>query len=238
MFTTYVIAPIYNVFVFLIGVMPGGDVGLAIVALTLLMRIVLYPVFSSSIRTQMGMQAMQAELDEAKPRLKDKPQELGKLQLELARKYKVNPLAMLGSLVVQFGLIIALYYALFREGFPAINTALLYPFVHAPSVVATNFFNLLDLLTPHHIVLAALIGATQYAAIRLTLKRTPPPVGASADKLAAHRMQQQMMRYLMPVLLTVLGFVFPGAVGLYFLTGNVVSIAQEWLIRRELAARA
>jgi len=234
MFTTLLIQPIYNLFVFLIAVMPGGDAGLAIVALTLLMRIILYPVFSASIRSQMGMQAMQAELEATKHRFKDKSPELAKHQLELARKYKVNPLSLIGSLIIQFGLIIALYYAMFREGFPAISHALLYGFVHAPAAVNTNFLGLLDLLTPHHLALAFLVGATQYLAIRLTLNRTPPPAGATADRLAAHRMQQQMMRYLMPLLLAVFGWAFPAAVGLYFLTANVVSIGQEWLIRREL----
>ncbi len=45
------------------------------------------------------------------------------------------------------------------EGFPVINEALLYGFVHSPAQVSTNFFGLLDLLSPHHIVLALLVGA-------------------------------------------------------------------------------
>lgn len=235
MFTTYFIQPIYNVFVYLIGHMPGGDVGLAIIALTVGVRLILYPIFAASIRTQMGMQAMQAELEAAKPRLKDDKDALNKLQMELIRKYKVNPLAMLGTIVVQFGLLIALYFALFREGFPKINEALLYSFVHAPAVVSTNFFGLLNLLTPHHIVLALLVGASQWGALHLTLSRTPVPASASADKQAAHRLQQRLMRFMMPALLTVLGFVFQGGVGLYFLTGNLLSVAQELLIRRHLA---
>jgi YidC/Oxa1 family membrane protein insertase len=235
MFTTFVIQPIYNLFVALIGVMPHGDVGLAIIVLTIGIRLVLYPVFAASIRTQMGMQAMQEELEEAKPRLGGDKEALNKLQMELIRKHKVNPLAMIGALVIQFGVIIALYYALFREGFPEINHALLYSFVHAPAMVSTNFFGLLDLLTPHHIILALLVGATQWWGIHLTLRRTPAPKHASEDKLAAHRMQQQLMRFMMPALLAVLGYVFQAGVGLYFLTGNLLMVAQEYLIRRHVS---
>jgi YidC/Oxa1 family membrane protein insertase len=236
MFTTYVIQPIYNLFIFLTGVMPGGDAGLAIIALTVGVRLVLYPIFAASIRTQMGMQAMQAELEEAKRRLKGK-EELNKFQLELIRKHRVNPLSMLGAVAIQFGVIIALYYALFREGFPKVNEALLYPSVHAPATVSTNFFGLLDLLTPHHLVLALLVGASQWWAIHLTLRRTPAPSGASADTLAAHRMQQRLMRSMMPALLAVLGFVFQAGVGLYFVTSNLLSVVQELLIRRQLGDR-
>ncbi len=235
MFTTYFIQPIYNAFVFLIGIVPHGDVGLAIIALTVVMRVVLYPVFSSSIRTQMGMQAMQLELDAATKKFKDKPDELTKARLELLKKHKVNPLAGIGTLVIQLVVLISLYYAMFREGFPAIAEHLLYSFVHAPAVVNTNFFGLLNLLTPHHIVLAALVGVTQYFTIRLTLVRTnAAQSNLSPDKAAAQKMQSMMMLYMMPALLTVFGYFFPAAVGLYFVTGNLLSLVQEVLIKRQL----
>lgn len=236
MFQTILINPIYNVFILLVGLMPHGDAGLAIIVMTLLMRLILYPVFMSSIRTQMGMMAMQAEIEQNRAKYENDKEAFGKYQLELARKYKVNPLAMLTTLVVQFGLIISLYYALFREGFPKINEALLYPFVHAPAQISTNFFGLMDLLTPHHIILALLVGLTQYVAIRLTFKRTPPQ--GTGDKLAAQRAQQQMMVYFMPVLMVVFSYFFAGAVGLYFLVGNLVSLAQELIVRRQVLKKA
>jgi len=236
MFTTYFIQPIYNAFVFLIGVVPGGGVGLAIIALTVFMRIVLYPVFSSSIRTQMGMQAMQVELDVATKKFKDKPEELTKARLDLLKKHKVNPLAGIGTLAIQLVVLISLYYAMFREGFPNIEQHLLYAFVHVPAAVNTHFLGLLDLLTPHHVVLAVLVGLTQYFTIRFTLGRTNAAQGSlSPEKAAAQKMQSMMMLYMMPALLTVFGYFFPAAVGLYFVTGNVLSLGQEWLIRRELA---
>jgi membrane protein insertase Oxa1/YidC/SpoIIIJ len=55
--------------------MPGGDVGLAIITLTILVRAVFYPAFAASIRTQMGMQAAQAELDEINKKYKDNAEE-------------------------------------------------------------------------------------------------------------------------------------------------------------------
>ncbi len=232
MFQTFLIQPIYNAFIFLVGYMPHGDAGLAIIATVLIMRAVLYPVFTASIRTQMGMTAMQGDLALAEKRYKDDKEALARERIALLKKHKVNPLSGILALVIQLTLIISLYYALFREGFPNIDTALLYPFVHAPQVVSTSFFGLLDLLTPHHIFLALIVGATQFLAIRLTLMRTPTQ--GTGDKAAVMAMQQQMMRYFMPAMIAVFSYFFAGAVGLYFLTGNVVSIAQEWLIRRHV----
>lgn len=235
MFTTYFIQPIYNAFVFLIGVVPHGDVGLAIIALTIFMRIVLYPVFSSSIRTQMGMQAMQLELDAATKKYKDNPEALTTARLELLKKHKVNPLAGIATLVIQLVVLISLYYAMFREGFPTITEHLLYSFVHTPAAVNTHFLGILDLLAPHHIILALLVGATQYLTISFTLARTNAAQSSlPPEKAAAQRMQSAMMLYFMPALLTVFGYFFPGAVGLYFVTGNVLSFGQELLIKRQL----
>ncbi|MDB5225644.1 MAG: 60 kDa inner rane insertion protein preprotein translocase subunit YidC [Candidatus Adlerbacteria bacterium] len=230
MFTTFLVQPIYNLFVFLLGLMPQGDAGLAIVALTLFMRAVLYPIFTASIRTQMGMQAMQPELDAALEKYKDDKEALTRERMALLKKHKVNPFAGFGALIVQLVVLVALYFALFREGFPAIHTELLYSFVSVPAQVSTAFFGLMDLLAPKNIVLALLVGATQYLAIRLTLRRTPAPT--HPDKEAAHRLQSQMMLYFMPALMAGVSYFFPAAVGIYFVTGNLVSLFQEWMLMR------
>lgn len=234
MFETILVQPIYNIFVALVGVVPQGDAALAIIAMTCLMRVVLYPVFTASIRTQMGMTAMQGDLDSIKEKHKDDKEALAREQMGLFKKHKVNPLAGFGALFIQLAVIIALYFALFREGFPAIDQTLLYSFVQVPATVSTGFFGILDLLTPHHIFLAVLVGVTQYFAIRLTLGRTPPAAKLQADKAAVQRMQQQMMLYLMPVVMMVTSYYFAAAVGVYFVTSNLFSLGQEWLIRRQL----
>ena len=231
MFTTFLVQPIYNLFVFLIGLMPQGDAVLAIVVMTLIMRAVLYPVFTSSIRTQMGMQAMQPDLDAAEAKYKDDKAALTRERMALLKKHKVNPFAGFGALIIQLVVLIALYFALFREGFPVIDQTLLYGFVQMPAQVSTTFFGFLDILSPHHAVLALLVGATQYLAIRLTLRRTPSP--AHPDKQAAHKMQSAMMLYFMPALMAIVSYTFPAAVGVYFVVGNLVSLFQEWVLMRK-----
>jgi YidC/Oxa1 family membrane protein insertase len=231
MFTTILVQPIYNLFVFLIGLMPQGDAGLAIVVLTLIMRAVLYPVFTASIRTQMGMAAMQPELDTVSEKYKDDKEALTRERMALLKKYKVNPFAGFGALIIQLVVLIALYIALFHEGFPEINQALLYSFVSVPAAVSTTLFGLVDLLVPHNVALAVLVGATQYLVIRLTLRRTPSPT--HPDKQAAHRLQTGLMLYFMPALMVVVTYYFPAAVGLYFVVSNLVSLLQEWILIRQ-----
>lgn len=234
MFETILVKPIYNLFISIVGIVPDHDAGLAIVALTLLMRLVLYPVFTASIRTQMGMSAMQGDLELIKEKHKDDKETLAREQMLLFKKHKVNPLAGFGALFIQLAVIIALYFALFREGFPAVDTALLYSFVSHPGVISTSLFGLLDLLTPKHLLLALLVGLTQYFVIRLTVRRTPNPHPVGSDKEAVTRMQQNMMLYFMPLVMAVTSYFFIAAVGIYFLASNVFSLGQEYLIRRQI----
>mgnify|MGYP001558276972 CR=1 FL=1 len=232
MFETYLVQPIYNLFIALLGIVPQGDTGLAIIALTILMRLVLYPVFTASIRTQMGMTAMQSDVELIKEKHKNDKEALAREQIALFKKHKVNPLAGFGALFIQLAVIIALYFALFNEGFPAIKTSLLYSFVSVPGAVSTHFFGIMDLLTPHHIFLAILVGASQYWAIYLTLGRTPVN-HKDKDKAAVARMQQNMMLYVMPAVMAVTSYYFAAAVGVYFVASNLFSVGQEWIIRNQ-----
>lgn len=237
MFQTYLVQPIYNVFIFLVGVMPAGDVGFAIIVLTLIIRVVFYPLFASSIRTQMGMQALQGDIDEINKKYKDDPEQKNKKTMELFREHKVRPLSAIFALLVQIPVFFALYVAFFKEGLPHIAADQLYSFVHAPAIIHTNFLGILDLLAKHSIPLALVVFGLQYVLAHYSLsridaaKKTQKP--ADANKEMAQKMQRQMMLYFLPTLMGVVSYSLPSAVGLYFAAGNIVSLGQEWLIKRE-----
>jgi len=232
MFEEFLIKPLYNGFVFLIGVVPGGDVGLAIIVLTLIVRIIFYPAFAASIRTQIAMAAIQPEIDELNRKYKDNTEERARRTMALFKEKKVRPLAGLLALLVQIPIFIALYFVFFREGLPTIDVALLYAFVTTPAMVQTNFLGFVDLLAINNIVLAAIVGTTQYLVTRLSFARMPAKAGSPEVEMA-HKLQRSLMLYMLPGLMTVLAYFFPAGVGLYFLTGNVISIAQEFYIKRQ-----
>lgn len=236
MFETILIKPLYNAFIFLIGVMPAGDVGLAIIVMTIIVRAVFYPAFSASIRTQMGMAAIQGDLDEINKKYKDNPDEKAKRTMELFKEKKVRPFAGFVAILVQIPIFIALYYALIREGLPHVATRLLYSFVHVPAVVNLNFLGFLNLLAPHNIILALVVAALQYAVVRLSLMRTKKAstTPLAPEKAQAQAMQQNLMLYAMPTLYIFIVYSFPAAAGLYFAVSNLFSLGQEFVIRREL----
>ncbi len=115
---------------------------------------------------------------------------------------------------------------------------LLYPFVHVPAVVDITFFGLLQLMQPHNIALSIVVAGLQYGVAHLSMARTS--AGAAnlpKERQAAHRMQRSMMLYFLPVLMGVVSYSLPAAVGLYFAAGNLVSLGQELVIKRQLSRK-
>jgi YidC/Oxa1 family membrane protein insertase len=236
MFETYLIKPLYNVFIYLIGVAPGGDVGFAIIVLTLIIRAVFYPAFAASIRTQMGMQAAQAELDEINRKYKDNAEERARATMALYKEKKIRPFASFVAILVQLPIFIALYFAFFREGLPHIAENLLYSFVPVPHAINTNFLGFLDLLSSHNIPLSLSVAVTQYFVAYLSTARTKTSLDSlPKERQMAQKMQQTMMLYLFPALMAFVSFSLPAAVGLYFVTSNLISMGQEVLIRHRIA---
>jgi YidC/Oxa1 family membrane protein insertase len=239
MFETLLIKPLYNVFIYLIGVTPTGDVGLAIIALTIVVRAVFYPAFAASIRTQMGMQAAQTELDLINKKYKDNSEERAKQTMALYKEKKIRPFAGFIALLVQLPIFIALYIALFKEGLPHIAENLLYSFVSVPHAVNTNFLGMVDLLGSHNILLSALVALLQYLVAHLATARTNNSLSVlPPERQATQRMQQTMMLYMFPAVMGFVSYSLPAAVGLYFVATNVISVGQEWLIRRQLAKKS
>lgn len=235
MFETFLVKPLYNGFIYLIGIAPGGDVGIAIIILTLIVRAVFYPAFSASIKTQLGMQAAQGEIDEINKTYKDNKEERAKKTLELYKKKNIRPFASLLVLIIQLPIFIALYFAFFREGLPSIAEHLLYPFVSTPVVINTNFLGILDLLKPHNIILSVIVGGLQYLFAYFSMARTKKNLNSlPREQQTAHKMQQGMMLYMFPAIMAIFSYSLPAAVGLYFATTNLISIGQEWLIRSRL----
>jgi YidC/Oxa1 family membrane protein insertase len=238
MFETFLVQPIYNAFIFLVGVMPGGDVGLAIIAMTVIMRIIFYPAFTAYIRTQIHMNAAQPELDEINKKYKDNMEERGRRTLQVYRERNIRPFSSILILLIQIPVFLALYFAFFREGLPAIATDILYSFVAAPEVVNTIFLGVLDIVKPYNLFLVAIVAGLQYLVAHISLARIGAPAATLAPERAAmHNMQRQMTLYFLPGLMAIVTYTLPAAAGIYFAATNVFSLGQELLIRRQLAAK-
>lgn len=229
--------PVYNSLVFFVDVVPGGDVGIAIIFTTLLVKLILLPLSLKAARTQFVMREIEPKLKAVKEKFKDKREEQARAMMDLYKEAGINPFSSILLLFIQIPIIIALYLSVIRGGgipLPEINTALLYSFVPEPGVVTMHFFGFID-IAARSLPLALLAGATQFVHTHLALPKQEPrdPNAEPNFKEDFARSMQLQMRYVMPLLILIVAYTFSGAVGLYFTVSNLTAIAQEYYVRHK-----
>ena len=126
--------PILNLLIWLYGAIPGSELGVAIIVLTVIVKLILYPFTVSQIKQQRALHLMQPKMAEIRSRLKNDKEAQAKELMELYRKEKDNPAASCRPLLIQLTVFVALYQALSvdlnSEALPA-----LYFFVPTPGVI-------------------------------------------------------------------------------------------------------
>ncbi|OHA19019.1 MAG: hypothetical protein A3C08_03655 [Candidatus Taylorbacteria bacterium RIFCSPHIGHO2_02_FULL_47_18] len=227
--------PLYNGLVFLMDVIPGADAGIAVIALTVIVKLVLFPLSKRSIETQFSMRRFQPELDELKKKYASDREGYARATMAFYKEKRINPFSSFFLLLIQLPVIISLYYVFFRGGLPEINEVLRYAFIPSPEV-SMEFLGLID-IAGKSITLAALAGITQFFQVKLAL---PPPAPGTRDGSfqgeLMHGMHMQM-KYVMPIVAAVVAYTISGAVALYWTTSNLFAIGQEIVVRRRLGAQ-
>lgn len=223
--------PIYNLLVFLVDIVPGGDVGVAVILATIAVKIVLFPLSLSAVRTQMVLKVVQPKIKEVQERLKDKREEMAKELMALYKEHKINPFSSLLLFIIQIPIIIALYLVFLREAFPNINTDILYAFVQIPQAINLEFLGFIT-VTEKSIVLALLAGITQFFQVRFAMPDPGPRKENASMKDDMLRNLQVQMRFMLPVLITIFAYLISAVVALYFITSNLFAIGQELYMRQ------
>ncbi len=226
--------PLYNALIYLVSVVPGGSIGLALIILTILVKIILFPVSRRSIHSQEKLRALEGDIAAIKRDFPNK-EEQAKKTMELYKKNKVNPFSGCLLLLIQLPIILALYYV-FYKGLP-FNAADIYSFVQIPTVFTTQFLGI-D-LAGKSIILAILAGASQYFQLRIAspkLKPSVPGEKASFVQELTKSMNFQM-RYILPVFVAFIAYTISAAIALYWVTSNIVAIIQELMVRRAMVKK-
>jgi YidC/Oxa1 family membrane protein insertase len=228
--------PLYNGLIFLIAILPYKDVGIAVILFTILIKLILFPLTKSSLITQIKMRTLEPQMKEIRDKYKDNREELARKTLEFYRENKIKPFSSFLLVLIQFPIIIALYFVFLKAGLPNVNTELLYSFVPVPMEINMKFLGLIDIVQPS-IILGAIAAVTQYIQARLSLPPLPDRKNSGKEKSSfgedfAHSMNLQM-KYVFPVIVFISSFYFSGAIALYWLTGNIFTIGQEIYLRQK-----
>lgn len=235
LFNIVLYQPLFNALVFLYQYLPGHDFGVAVILLTVLIRLVLYPSMAKSLKSQKVLAGLQPKIKKIQEEFKDDRERQAKETMALYQREKINPLGGCLPLFVQLPILIALY-RVFWKGFETNELNNLYVFIPRPEQIDPSFLGLINLAAPS-IVLALLAGVSQFLQTRYQNRLSPRPTGkGSADQFSS-LMQKQMM-YFFPVFTVFILWRLPAAIGLYWIATSLFSVLQQYLIFKSKKADA
>ena len=180
--------------------------GWSIVALVLLLKIAFYWLNAKAYSSMAKMKAINPKITEMRERLKDKPQEMQQAMMKIYREEKVNPMGGCFPIVIQIPVFIALYWVLLSS----------VEMRNAPWILWIK-----DLSAPDPFFILP-VAMTLTTMLQTALNPAPPDP-----------MQAKLM-WFMPLIFSVMFFFFPAGLVLYWITNNILSIAQQWVINTRM----
>lgn len=225
--------PIFNLFVGLYNIIPGHDVAVVILAITIIVRLIVYPLTSSSIKAQKTMQELQPKIDAVKKEFANDQQKQAQALMQVYKENKVNPFASCLPLLIQLPILIALYMVM-RDGLMADKFATeLYSFVSNPGKLNPIALGFID-MTKANYILAVLAGAAQFwQAKSMLVKKPPQNAGPGAKDEGMMAMMNKQMLYFMPAMTVLIGFSLPAGLTLYWLFSTLLTVGQQYLLLRK-----
>ena len=230
-YNTILVDPLLNLLVFFYNLL-GSDIGLAIIAVTVLVRLILYPSFKKQLESQKKLSALQPQLQEIKEKHKDDKEAQSRAMMDFYKQNKVNPFGSCLPMLVQLVILFALY-RVFLEGLNGEALTTLYSFVSNPGDINPISLGFLD-LAEGSLVLAVITGTAQFFQGKLMVKMQPKQKKSSTDTgaMISNMMSKQFV-YIFPVITVVIGAQLPAGLLVYWLVTTLFAIGQQYIIIRK-----
>ncbi len=226
-FQTFFYEPILNLVVFLYSTIAFQDLGIAIIFLTIIIKVLLLPLSKQAIKSQKAMQDIQPKISQIKKEYVGKKEEMGQALMKLYKENKVNPFSSCLPLLIQLPFLWAVF-RVFKDD-PGQHLNLVYGFLSRfkPETIDSISLGLINLAQPN-ILLAILAGGAQFwqAKMMLDKKKNEKAENSSKEEGMANMMGKQMV-YFMPIITIVIGATLPGGVTLYWFMFTLLTALQQ-----------
>lgn len=226
-FNEILVRPFLNILVLFYGFIP--DFGVSIIILTIIIKVILFPLNRKAIKLQLSMAAIQPKVKEIRQKYKkDFKKQHDELQKLYAEHNIKNPLTGCLPIIVQIPVLLALF-RVFSTGLEPAKLAMVYSFISRPEIINPFFIGLFD-LSQTNILLAVLAGGAQFIHSRLTL---PKKKNNAISKGDIQSLMGRQMLYFLPIMTLFIASALPSALALYWLTSTIFSIVQQLITKQK-----
>lgn len=236
MFHTLFYKPMYNALIYILDLLPNHNVAIAVIILTILIKIILLPLSHKMFRTQIIQKKIQPLISKIQEEYKDNRQMLGVKMLEVYKEHKLNPFSSILLMLIQIPIVFALYFVFANGGLPNINTDDLYSFISHINNINHILYGV-D-FTKANMIIGFIAALFQYIQIRLSLQNMQAvdknkPVHELKPEEMMQKQMSFMMKYFIPILIFIASLKVSAAVALYWIVSSVFMIVQELYFRNK-----
>lgn len=226
--------PLYNIIIFLSAIIPGNDFGIAVVLLTILVKVAILPLSHKTTVAQRKMKEIEPHIKKIKEQFKDNQEEQAVRTMNLYKEHGINPFSSILLLIIQLPMFIALYYLF--SGEIDLASPIIVSFNLIPASINTLFLGLIE-LSASNIYLAVLVGLTQYIQTKLSVPELPKSQekNPSFSEDFAKSMNWQV-KYFLPIFIIYVASKLNAAVSIFWITSNLFSIGHELIVKRKAEA--
>lgn len=243
LFRAIITKPFLNFLIFVASLTPGYNLGIAIIILTLVVKLLLFIPTQRSLESQKKMQMLQPKLDELKRIYANDAKKQQEETMRLWKEHGINPFGACLPTLIQLPVLIGLLFVIRDGSHLELSRHLIYSFYqHLTWSFGTSFL-WLDLFKPDFYVMPVVLVVLQFLQMKMTFaiekrkkaKQNVIDVGNKKDKApaSAQDMQQKMMLYIFPLMIGFFAFQFPSAVSLYWGVSTLFAIGQQAIVNRE-----
>lgn len=236
-YTEFLWRPLFNLLVGLTNVIPGHFMWVAIILVTLAVRLILLPLSLQQARHAQRQQTKMADVKQALKRIqaqyKDDKQKQAQETMAAYRRAGVNPASGCLLLLIQLPILLALYRVFLTPIAPE-SFQFLYSFVAVPTAVNLSFFGIQ--LTAGSLWLAIVAGVAQFIQVRyFSPTQTAPPTASDSDDTAKMMAgMQRNMAYIFPAMTVFISLRLPSALALYWIISISLAILQQIILQKVL----
>jgi len=227
---TILYQPLYNFLIFIAWLIPGHSIALAIIILTVIIRVILLPSSLKAAKLQVKNLEIQPKINKIKNEIKDQ-KEQSQAMMALYKEEGISPFGSCLPLLIQLPILIVLYQV-FRGGLSTSGFGNLYSFVPRPEFINTTFLGM-NLAQADPWVLPIIAGLLQLGLSFLTLPPKPKAEDGNSDPMA---MMSRQMIFLLPVTTVLFGRAMPAALVIYWIITTLFSLVQQIYVNKILKA--
>jgi len=257
MFETFITQPLFNILTFIYAIVPGHNLGLAIILFTLVIRLALWPLLRKQLHNAKAMRELQPEIKRIKKETKGNRQRETELTMQLYKEKNINPFASLGTAIIQLPILFALFQgidkivkdpnAIITFSYDWVqNLPWMQELAKDITKLDMSLFGLVDLARKPvgdniyipALILVILSAVIQYYASKMLMvtdgeARSLRQIlreassGKEADQTEVNAATMRSMRFFIPVLIFITSINFAAALGLYWLTSGLIQYIQQ-----------